>query len=308
MAERLGLGTIPGVGWRAHDIRAIAREAEGAGFDAIFAAEVNNDVMATAQVMGAATERIQVGTWIANIYLRHSYVCAQAAALIGELTGGRFILGLGVSHQPINQALGIAMPAPLTTLRQYVTEVQRWLRGEGPATHLPQRPAPQPVPVYVAALGSQAVALGAELADGIMPFLWSAERVRQSQAWIAQGRAQAPERGKLDLTLGIPTFVGDDLAAMRELARQNLVLYTALPFFQRLFRSMGFAEEAAQMAQGNGLAGLSDRLLDAICVLGPLKRCQEQLAAFREAGVDLPILYPPIGVAGARGVIEAFAR
>ena len=77
MAERLGLGIIPGVGWRAKDIQAIAREAEDAGFDGIFAAEVNNDVMATAQLIGAATRRVAVGTWIANIYLRHPYVCAQ---------------------------------------------------------------------------------------------------------------------------------------------------------------------------------------------------------------------------------------
>ena len=77
MAERLALAVIPGVGWSAAEIQAIAREAEAAGFDAIFAAEVNNDVMATAQLMGAATSRIQVGTWIANIYLRHPYTCAQ---------------------------------------------------------------------------------------------------------------------------------------------------------------------------------------------------------------------------------------
>ena len=86
MAERLGLAVIPGIGWRASEIQAIAREAEEAGFDAIFAAEVNNDVMATAQLMGVATRRIQVGTWIANIYVRHSYVCAQGAALIADAT------------------------------------------------------------------------------------------------------------------------------------------------------------------------------------------------------------------------------
>src|ERR1043166_4584525 len=107
MAERLGLAVIPGVGWSASDGQAIAREAEDAGVDAIFAAEVNNDVMATAQLMGTATRRVAVGTWIANIYLRHSYVCAQGAALIADATGGRFILGLGVSHPPVNQALGI---------------------------------------------------------------------------------------------------------------------------------------------------------------------------------------------------------
>src|SRR5437660_11882374 len=109
MAERLALGVIPGVGWSAKEIQTIAREAEEAGFDAIFAAEVNNDVMATAQLMGAATRRIQVGTWIANIYLRHSYVCAQGAALIADATDGRFVPRIGDSHQPISKPLAIDM-------------------------------------------------------------------------------------------------------------------------------------------------------------------------------------------------------
>src|SRR3954447_1503726 len=113
---RVGLGVIPGAGWGSSDIKDIAREAEASGFDAIFAAEVNNDVLATAQLMGSATETIQVGTWIANIYLRHSYVCAQAAALIADITEGRFILGLGVSHQPVNDALGIEMRDPPTAI------------------------------------------------------------------------------------------------------------------------------------------------------------------------------------------------
>jgi len=308
MGERLGLATIPGVGWSARETEAIAREAEESGFDAIFAAEVNNDVMATAQLMGTATRRIQVGTWIANIYLRHPYVCAQGAALIADATGGRFVLGLGVSHQPINGALEIDLGDPPTELRRYVGAVQAWLRGEGPATHLPQRPTPQPVPVYVAAVTSRTVETASELADGIMPFFWSAERVARSKAWVARGRARAPGRGPVDVTLGIPTFIGDDLDAVRETARQNLVLYTGLPFFQRLFRASGFADEVDQMERGNGLASLSDRLLDAICLLGPLDRCRDHLATFRAAGVDLPILYPPVGLEGARSVMRAFRR
>ena len=277
-------------------------------FDAIFAAEVNNDVLATAQLMGAATRRIQVGTWIANIYLRHSYVCAQGAALIADATGGRFILGFGVSHPPVNRALGIDMPDPPAALRRYVSGVRAWLRGEGPATHLPQRPSARPVPLYIAAVTSSTVELAAELADGIMPFLWTAERVTQSKAWVGRGRAKAPQLGPLDVTLGLPTFIGDDLEAMRNAARQNLVLYTTFPFFQRLFRVSGFAAEAAKMEQGGGLASLSDRLLDAVCLLGPLARCRDRLAAFRTAGVDLPILVPPIGVDGARAVMRAFRR
>lgn len=308
MAERLGLGVIPGVGWSAQEVQSIAREAEDAGFDAIFSAEVNNDVMATAQLMGAATRRIKVGTWIANIYLRHSYACAQGAALIADATGGRFVLGLGVSHPPVNRALGIEMPDPPGALRRYVTAVRQWLKREGPATHLSQRPTRQPVPIYVAAVTSRTVEVAAELADGIMPFLWSAPRVEQSKAWAARGRAKASGLGKLDVTLGVPTFLGDDVKAMREVARQNLGLYTTFPFFQRLFRASGFTTEAAQMEQGAGGAALSDRLLDAVCLLGPMDRCQQQLAAFRAAGVDLPILVPPIGVEGARATIKAFRR
>lgn len=308
MAERLALAVIPGVGWSANETQTIAREAEEAGFDAIFAAEVNNDVMATAQLMGAATHRMNVGTWIANIYLRHSYVCAQGAALIADATNGRFILGLGVSHPPVNKALGIDMAEPPAMLRRYVTAVRNWLRGEGPATHLPQRPAAKPVPIYVAGARSRTVELAGELADGIMPFLWSAARVAKSKAWTDRGRAKASGLGKTDVAVGLPIFIGDDLKAMRELARQNLGLYTTFPYFQRLFRASGFAEEAAQMEKGVGGAALSDRVLDAVCLSGPIARCREQLAAFRAAGTDLPILVPPIGVDGARAIIKAFRR
>ena len=308
MANRLGLAVVPGTGWRANEIQAVAREAEEAGFDAIFAAEVNNDVMATAQLMGTATRRLQVGTWIANIYLRHPYACAQGAALIADATNGRFVLGLGVSHPPVNAALGIDMGDTSIALRRYVTAVRGWLKGEGPPTHLPQRPSAERVPLYVAAVTSRTVELACELADGIMPFLWSAERVKQSRSWIERGRAKATDLGRVDVTLGLPTFIGDDLGAMREAARANLGLYTTFPFFQRLFRASGFAMEADQMEKNVGGSSLSDRILDAVCLTGPLARCQEQLATFRAAGVNLPILIPPIGIDNARAVIKAFRR
>jgi hypothetical protein len=95
---------------------------------------------------------------------------------------------------------------------------------------------------------------------------------------------------------------------MRDAARQNLGLYTTFPFFQRLFRVSGFTAEADKMEKAPGPDSLSDRLLDAVCLLGPIGRCREQLATFRAAGVDLPILVPPIGVDGARSVIKAFRR
>ena len=71
---------------------------------------------------------------------------------------------------------------------------------------------------------------------------------------------------------------------------------------------MGFVEDAAQMVQGAGGAALSDRILDAVCLIGSEARCQEQLASFRDAGVGLPILIGPLSVEGARGIINTVGR
>ena len=148
----------------------------------------------------------------------------------------------------------------------------------------------------------------AQIADGIMPTMWSPERVTHSAARAGHGRAQAPHLPPLDITLGLPAFIGDDLDSLRDLARQNLGLYTAFPYFQRMWRESGFGAEADQMEKGAGPAALSDRLLDSFCLLGPVARCQERLAAYRAAGVALPILNPPIGPDAALAVIRAFSR
>jgi alkanesulfonate monooxygenase SsuD/methylene tetrahydromethanopterin reductase-like flavin-dependent oxidoreductase (luciferase family) len=308
MPEMLGLGLIPGTGWRSNEIQDVARAAEDAGFDAVLCTEVNNDAIGTALLMGLATRRLKVGTWVANIYLRLPYVCAKAAALAADATGGRMILGLGVSHQPVNRALGIDMPNPTKALRRYVVEVTSWLRGEGPATHLPQQPSAYPVPIHLAARTSQNVELAAEIADDVMPLWWSVERVARSKRWVERGRAKSGGRGKLDMTLGLPTYVGNDIDALRAVARANLGFFTALPFFQHLLRASGFAAEADKAEQGAGGEALSDRVLDAICLIGPVARCRDRIAAYREAGLDLPILWPAIGVERAREVIAAFRQ
>jgi alkanesulfonate monooxygenase SsuD/methylene tetrahydromethanopterin reductase-like flavin-dependent oxidoreductase (luciferase family) len=129
-------------------------------------------------------------------------------------------------------------------LRKYTLEVADWLRGEGPATHLPQQHSPHSVPFYLAALTSQNVELAGEIADGVMPLWWSVERVARSRRWIERGRGRSGGRGKLELTLGLPTFVGDDIDALRRAARANLGFFTGFPFFQRLIRASGFTAEA----------------------------------------------------------------
>lgn len=306
ITERLGLTVVPGAGWRAADVRTVAQEAEQAGFEAMFSTEVNSDSMATAQVMGSATERLTVGTWVANIYLRHSYLCAKGAELIADDTGGRFVLGLGVSHRPVNDALQIDMTNAAHDIVDYARAVRDWWEGRGPTTHLPQSPAAHRIPVHVAALSLAAAERAAEVADGLMPTMWSPQRVEKSAEYIARGRARSPELGRLELTLGLPTFIGDDLDRLRAIARENLALYTGFPFFRHMWRESGFVDEADAMERGAGAAGLSGELLDSFCLIGPLSRCRERLASYRAAGVDLPILNPPVGPRAAREVVHAF--
>ena len=141
-----------------------------------------------------------------------------------------------------------------------------------------------------------------------MPPWWSVERVARSRRWIERGRAKSSGHGKLELTLGLPTYVGDDIETLHAAARANLGLFTTLPFFQRLLRASGFVEEAERAEQGAGSDALSDRVLDAICLIGPAGRCRDRLAEYRAVGLDLPILWPGLGVDAARDVIAAFRQ
>ena len=164
------------------------------------------------------------------------------------------------------------------------------------------------MPIYLGALTTPTVELAGELADGVMPILWSAERVAQSKAWTSRDRAKRPSRGKLEMAVALPTFIGDDIAALRDLARPSLSSYATFPFFQHLLRASGFTAEAEKAERGAGADSLSDRFLVAVCLIGSVERCRERLAAFGAAGVDLPVLSPPIGVDGARAVIQPSAN
>ena len=251
MAERLGLAIIPGVGWTAREVQAVAREAEGAGFDAIFAAEVNNDVMATAQLMGAATERIR---WARGLRTSTCAIptCApraQPSSLTPRVAAS--FSGWASAIRPSTERWGSTCPIRLRCCGATSRRRAKLAPGRGPAD--PPAPATDtasPCRSIVAAVTSRTVELGGELADGIMPFLWSAARVAKSKAWVDRGRAKVSGLGKVDVTLGLPTFIGDDVKAMRDAARQNLGLYTTFPFFQRLFRASGF--DGGSRSDGEG--------------------------------------------------------
>ena len=147
------------------DLRNLAKEAENGAFEAILSPEVPPfSALSNAQVFAEATSTIKVGTWITNIYMRQAVMVAATSLTIQEITGGRMMLGLGVSHKPVNTRYEIEMGDPVETMKDYVTQVKAFL--DGTAQQLSLKRKQPPVPVYIAGLTKGAATLAGDLASG----------------------------------------------------------------------------------------------------------------------------------------------
>jgi len=297
------------------ELRELAREAESAGVEAVFSPEFMNDALSNCHVMAQATARIKVGTWIANIYLRHPALCAQTAVAIDDTSKGRLILGLGVSHRPLVEDIyKEKMDRPREFLREYITTIRDITIGKGyPGAPMQPQAATYKVPIYVGALALGTVELCGEMADGAMLYLCPKSRMPRVMAALEKGAAKAGRSvSSVDITTGLPACISDDLNAARAAARNNLAFYGRLPFYNKLFQSSGFVQEVEALAKGNA-QWVSDRMAEEVSLVGPPTRCREQLAAFREAGIQLPIIVPvPIPgqqtyTQAVRKAIETFA-
>jgi len=296
------------------ELQELAREAESAGVEAVFSPEFMNDALSNCHIMAQATAKVKVGTWIANIYLRHPALCAQTAVAIDDTSKGRLILGLGVSHRPLVEGVyKEKMDRPREFLREYITTIRSITTGKGyPGAPMQPRAATYKVPIYVGALALGTVELCGELADGVMLYLCPKSRMPRAMAAVEKGVAKAGRAvSSVDITTGLPTCISDDLNAAKITAKNNLAFYGGLPFYNKLFQSSGFVQEAEALAKGNA-QGVSDKMAEELSLIGPPSRCREQLAAFREAGVQLPIIVPvPVGsqtsVQAIRKAIETFA-
>jgi alkanesulfonate monooxygenase SsuD/methylene tetrahydromethanopterin reductase-like flavin-dependent oxidoreductase (luciferase family) len=296
------------------ELQELTREAESAGIEAVFSPEFMNDALANCQLMAQATSKIKVGTWIANIYLRHPALCAQTAVAIDDTSKGRLILGLGVSHRPLVEGIyKEKMDRPREFLREYIATIRDITTGKGyPGAPVQPRAATYKVPIYVGALALGTVELCGEMADGVMLYLCPTSRMPRVMAALEKGAAKAQRSiSTVDITTGLPTCLSDDLNAAKDTATRNLAFYGGLPFYNKLFQSSGFVQEAEALAKGNA-QGVSDKMAAELSLIGPPSRCREQLAAFRAAGIQLPIIVPvPVGnqtyAQAVRKAIETFA-
>ncbi len=281
------------------EVARIAREAEDAGFKAVMVPEGGNDSLLACYAIAQATTKIRIGTSIAIIYNRQPTLCASAAVMVQEVSRGRLILGLGVGHRPVLEAMGIK-PAPNSRefLREYTLAVKQIFSGQFKSMRVP---APAwPIPVQLGALTMETARLAGEIADGVQLFMCTPERLRKLVKTV---REAAESRGRnpadVRIAFGMPAFIHDDLQQAYARARHFLKLYTMLPFHHRQIIRNGFEREAeaARAAGERGdkaaqEAALTDRLLDTLAFVGPVSRCIERIEEYREAGAEILNIVP----------------
>ena len=286
------------------ELARIVREVEPAGYTAVFLPEITGrDALVTLGMVAGETRRLLLGTGVLPMRSRTALLTAMGAATVHERSGGRLILGLGT---------GEVGPGALDELRETVRRVRALLRGgaleDGDSVTLSLRPGRE-VPIWISALGPKAMRLGGEIADGVILNWCPPERVSFARARIAEG-AEAAERDPVSVTVAVyvRAWVGRDEAEAISALRSMAGRYASYRAYRRQFEQVGLGPQAAVAGQAHR-AGRSEDvpevLVRSVCAVGDGAR--DRLDAFREAGADLPIVYP-VATADPVASIEATLR
>ena len=280
----LALAAVPG---RRRATLELGKEIERRGFAGIYCASFG-DALGLCEALALVTERIALGTSIVNIYARHVSEYAVTASLIQELSGGRFSLGVGVSHANFNKRLGAQTGKPLSDMRAFVEALAAVPRvGELP-------------PVVVAGLRDKMVGLSGEIADGVV--FANVARSHMSHS-LAALPIEKRSGGAFFIGNMIPTCISDDVAAAAAVNRRTLSGYALMPNYRNYWKQAGYVEEmeAVEAALEKGEREripelLSDRWLEDTTLFGPVAKVREGVEAWKEAGVHTPILVPSSAV------------
>jgi len=277
---------------------AVARAAE-LGYGALWVGEgAGRDPFAQLAALADVSGSMTLGTSIVNIFGRDAMAARMGAMTLHELTGGRFALGLGVSHVHLVQKLrGHAYEKPLTRMREYL-EDYRQLPYRGPLLEADDGAASEP-PVLIAALGPRLLELAATAADGTLPFFVSAERI----AWmrgVLDGAAPS-DRPRPVIAAALAVAMGEDGAA-RAAARAWMQPYARAENYQRSLAAQGFGPEDWEPP-------FSDRLVDALVAWGSPGEVRQRIAEFHAAGADHVAILPLAadGAIASIAVVEALA-
>ncbi len=325
---RIGIQASYSGGFR--ETAAEIRELESAGLDLATVAEVYTfDAVSQLGYLAAVTERVELMSGIFPIYSRTPALTAMTAAGLDFVSDGRFTLGLGASGPQVVEGWhGVPYDAPLQRTRE-VVEICRqvWRRErlvhEGPKYTVPlpaeqgtglgkplkliNTPVRDRIPVMLAALGPKNVELAVEIAEAWEPIFFMPERA--ASVWgdsLAAGRAKRdPALGDLQIVVGVPVAIGDDVEPMLDRVRPQLALYIGgmgargKNFYNDLARRYGYEDEARTIQdlyldgrKDEAAAVVPEELVRAVSLVGPESHVAERVAAFREAGVTTLMLQP----------------
>lgn len=303
----------------------LVREADRLGYDSVWAAEAYGSDAATMLAWyGASTERIRLGAGIFQMPARTPAMTAMTAVTLSELSGGRFLLGLGLSGPQVVEGWhGMPYGRPLAKTREYVEILRTVFGREERLTHAgvhyripydgddatglgrPLKLTVHPthdIPVYLASIGPKNVTLTAEIADGWLPFWYSPYRAGEVfRPSLDAGFAASGEPGKaarFDVAPSVPAVVTDDVDQARWGVRPVLALYLGgmgargKNFYFDLACRYGFEEVATRIQdlylegkKEEAMAAVSDEMVDEVALLGPKERIRDGLEAWQESGV-----------------------
>lgn len=290
------------------ELASAARSVEELGYEAVFLPEIaGRDALAALTGLAGETSSLLLGTGVIPMLSRTPMLTAMGAATVQERSGGRAILGLGT---------GPAVPGALDRLRDLVSRLRVLVRGKPPEPGEPVTPLsvdlPAPIPIWISALGPRALRLAGEIADGVLLNWCPPERVAQARELVAQGAASAG-REPADVTIAVyvrASLGGDDAASMDAL-RVAAGEYASYPAYARQFAAVGLAREAAAAAAAHRAGRPSEvpeALVHAVALLGEAGSARERLQAYREAGADLPVVYPVVSGDDPSGSVAATIR
>jgi alkanesulfonate monooxygenase SsuD/methylene tetrahydromethanopterin reductase-like flavin-dependent oxidoreductase (luciferase family) len=278
----------------------LARTGEALGYRAVFLPEIaGRDAFAALNGLAGETGELLLGTGIVPMTSRVARATAMGAATVHERSGGRAVLGVGT---------GPARAGALRALEAQVAELRALLRPDG---GLSLR-LPSSVPIWVSALGPEAVALAGRIADGVLLNWCTPARVAEARGAI---RAAAETAGRDPDAITIAAYVrgslGGDPEARLTALRAAAGEYASYPAYARQFGAMGLGDEAAAAGAAH-LAGapqaVPEALVRAVCLPGDPGEARARLETYRDAGADLPVVYPVPAGDDAVGSVEATLR
>jgi F420-dependent oxidoreductase-like protein len=270
------------------------------------------DALISIAAAAMRTERVSLGTGVLPVFPRHPLAVAQQALAVESLAPGRLRLGIGTSHRPsMEHTFGIAMTAPLRRLREYVTVLRAAVAG-GEVDHAGEyytararfAPPAAAVPVMIAALSPGAFRLAGEVSDGAVSWLCPPAYLEGTALPAMREGAERTGRPAPPLVAGIPVAVCDDADAARAAVRSQLGRYVQAPFYQQMLVTAGLSEAAESR--------WSDRMIDAVAIIGDEDAVASRLGALVAAGIDevavTPVLLEPDTRASMQRTLTLLAR